>query len=106
MFTNKSNGIKDRNLQVPDCLEVSNVISMHLHLNVCIYIYSAPVFVYITLKTLVPFMTLKFIWRPGKVTDRLKIKRSLYAGSGSSRLMFRLFILRSEKNLPALLGSA
>ena len=104
MFTNKSNGIKDRNLQVPDCLEVSNVISMHLHLNVCIYIYSAPVFVYIysapvfvyiTLKTLVPFMTLKFIWRPGKVTDRLKIKRSLYAGSGSSRLMFRLFILFS-----------
>ena len=89
------------------CLIVSrsqNVISMHLYLNVCIY--SAPVFVYITLKTLVPFMTLKFIWRPGKVTDRLKIKRSSYARSGSSRLMFRLFILRSEKNLPALLGSA
>ena len=74
MFTNKSKGIKDRNLQVPDCLEVSKC-HFYAFVSECVYIYSAPVFVYITLKTLVPFMTLKFIWRPGKVTDRLKIKK-------------------------------
>ena len=87
-----------------ECLQINPMVS---RIGICrCLIVSRSQNVYITLKTLVPFMTLKFIWRPGKVTDRLKIKRSSYARSGSSRLMFRLFILRSEKNLPALLGSA
>ena len=41
MFTNKS---KDRNLQVPDCLEVSKC-HFYAFVSECVYIYSAPVFV-------------------------------------------------------------
>ena len=47
MFTNKSKGIKDRNLQVPNCLEVSKC-HFYAFVSECVYILCTCVCVYYT----------------------------------------------------------